>query len=120
MHQVLFSVFVTRCRRRRRERNALEALRFDPNAWTTPDRAVVAGALSQGVRRALASLPEAFRGAVILVDLEERSYKDAAAALGVPVGTVMSRLHRGRRLLAEALGGARRDDEASEDEREAA
>jgi RNA polymerase sigma-70 factor (ECF subfamily) len=40
---------------------------------------------------------------VRLVDLEERSYKDAADALSVPVGTVMSRLFRGRRLLAQAL-----------------
>jgi RNA polymerase sigma-70 factor (ECF subfamily) len=39
----------------------------------------------------------------VLVDIEELSYKDAATRLGVPVGTVMSRLHRGRRLLAAAL-----------------
>ena len=38
-----------------------------------------------------------------LVDLEQQSYRDAAEQLGVPVGTVMSRLHRGRRLLAEQL-----------------
>ncbi len=107
MNQVLFSVFVTRCRRQRRERNALDVLRCDPNAWTLPDGLEVVGALSQGVARAIAALPEAFRGAVILVDLHEISYKDAAARLGVPVGTVMSRLHRGRRLLAEALEGER-------------
>ncbi|PKN38608.1 MAG: RNA polymerase sigma factor, partial [Deltaproteobacteria bacterium HGW-Deltaproteobacteria-20] len=38
-----------------------------------------------------------------LIDIEELSYKAAAERLGVPIGTVMSRLHRGRRLLAEAL-----------------
>jgi len=51
----------------------------------------------------LDALPAHFSAVVRLVDLEERSYKDAAEALSVPVGTVMSRLFRGRRLLAEAL-----------------
>jgi RNA polymerase sigma-70 factor (ECF subfamily) len=55
------------------------------------------------VTRALDALPTQFSAVVRLVDLEERSYKDAATALAVPVGTVMSRLFRGRRLLAEAL-----------------
>jgi RNA polymerase sigma-70 factor (ECF subfamily) len=104
VHQILFSVFVTRCRRGRRERNALDTLSSDPCAWTTPER--LGGemqALSPPVARALAAVPEPFRGVIELVDLQELSYKDAAAALGVPVGTVMSRLHRGRRLLAAAL-----------------
>ena len=43
------------------------------------------------------------RRVVELVDLEERSYREAADTLGVPVGTVMSRLHRGRKMLAEAM-----------------
>ena len=51
----------------------------------------------------LAQLPDSFRKAVELVDLEEMSYRDAADRMGVPVGTVMSRLHRGRKLLASAL-----------------
>jgi RNA polymerase sigma-70 factor (ECF subfamily) len=55
------------------------------------------------VSRALDALPSQFSAVVRLVDLEERSYKDAAIELSVPVGTVMSRLFRGRRLLAEAL-----------------
>jgi RNA polymerase sigma-70 factor (ECF subfamily) len=53
--------------------------------------------------RALGALPEPFRRAIELVDLADLSYRDAAATLGVPLGTVMSRLHRGRRMLAEAL-----------------
>lgn len=103
VHQILFSVFVTRCRRSRRERNALDVLATDPCAWTAPEGRAEMHSLSPGVRRALATLPPCFRDAIVLVDLEEMSYKDAAARLGVPVGTVMSRLHRGRKLLAETL-----------------
>jgi RNA polymerase sigma-70 factor (ECF subfamily) len=103
MQQILFSVFVTRCRRSRRERRALESLTTDPCAWTRSDPAPVMQSLSPRVEGALRELPPQFRDVVRLVDLDERSYKDAAAELGVPVGTVMSRLFRGRRLLAERL-----------------
>jgi RNA polymerase sigma-70 factor, ECF subfamily len=109
--QILFSVFVTRWRRRRRERNALENLSTDPCAWTVqpgftpPDRG--AGSLTPSTQRKLDALPEGFRAVVVMVDLEERTYRDAARALGVPVGTVMSRLHRGRKLLAAQMVGER-------------
>jgi RNA polymerase sigma-70 factor (ECF subfamily) len=55
------------------------------------------------VRKAVATLPENYREAVILCDLEEMSYEEAAVALGCPVGTVRSRLHRGRAILMEKL-----------------
>lgn len=103
MHQILFSVFVTRCRRTRRERKALDSLLRDPCEWTHQDGPPPMRALSRGVRGAIDALPDRFADVVRLVDLEERSYKDAADALRVPVGTVMSRLFRGRRLLAAAL-----------------
>lgn len=51
----------------------------------------------------MADLPPAFREVVVLVDIGEFSYADAAGILGVPIGTVMSRLYRGRRLLKQAL-----------------
>jgi RNA polymerase sigma-70 factor, ECF subfamily len=54
---------------------------------------------------ALADLPGEYREVVLLVDVEEFSYRDAAEILGVPVGTVMSRLSRGRKLLRERLAG---------------
>jgi RNA polymerase sigma-70 factor (ECF subfamily) len=104
MQQVLFSVFVTRCRRTRRERRALENLTTDPCAWTRHDPAPAMNALGRRVEDAIASLPLQFGAVVRLVDLDEHSYKDAADRLGIPVGTVMSRLFRGRRLLAAALG----------------
>jgi RNA polymerase sigma-70 factor (ECF subfamily) len=55
------------------------------------------------ILRALDSIPADFRAPVLLVDLEEFAYKDAAAILDVPIGTVMSRLSRGRRLLRQQL-----------------
>jgi RNA polymerase sigma-70 factor (ECF subfamily) len=106
-YQILFTVFVTSWRRRRRDRKALESLASDPCAWTVPSGFAPpdAGerALTPSTRRKLESLPQGFREAVVLVDLEQRSYRDAARELGVPVGTVMSRLHRGRKLLAAQI-----------------
>jgi len=55
------------------------------------------------VKEALESLPEQFRMAVILADIEGFSYKEIAEIMEVPIGTVMSRLHRGRRLLQQRL-----------------
>jgi RNA polymerase sigma-70 factor (ECF subfamily) len=104
--QILFSVFITRYRRARRERNALRALSSDPCAWTTPEtfaRPDADVALTRTTRARLDALPTGFRAVIELVDLEQQSYREAAQVLGVPVGTVMSRLHRGRRLLAEQL-----------------
>jgi RNA polymerase sigma-70 factor (ECF subfamily) len=104
--QILFSVFVTRYRRSRRDKNALRALMIDPCAWTTPESFAppdANAALTPSIRAELDALPEGFRSAVTLVDLEEHSYREAADQLGVPVGTVMSRLHRGRKILAARL-----------------
>ena len=57
------------------------------------------------LQRALEALPAEFREAVVLRELEGMSYKDIAAATEAPIGTVMSRLARGRRLLRDRLGG---------------
>jgi RNA polymerase sigma-70 factor (ECF subfamily) len=60
--------------------------------------------LSQGgVVDALSAVPHDFRDVVVLVDIGEFSYADAAQILDVPIGTVMSRLHRGRRILKQKL-----------------
>ena len=55
------------------------------------------------VKQALESIPEQFRMAVILADIEGFSYKEIADILDVPIGTVMSRIHRGRKLLQKQL-----------------
>jgi RNA polymerase sigma-70 factor (ECF subfamily) len=57
----------------------------------------------EAVRSAVLTLPAAYREAVVLCDLENASYEDAAAALACPVGTVRSRLSRGRAILAQKL-----------------
>jgi RNA polymerase sigma-70 factor (ECF subfamily) len=56
------------------------------------------------MRRAVDALPRSFREVLLLVDVGEHSYRDVADSLGIPIGTVMSRLHRARRQLAAALG----------------
>jgi RNA polymerase sigma-70 factor (ECF subfamily) len=104
---IVFSVFVTGWRRKRREREAVKSLSIDPCAWTAHEGDSVDATmheLSPQVRRALEALPPAFRDVVMIVDVDERSYRDAADALGIPVGTVMSRLHRARKQLASSLG----------------
>jgi RNA polymerase sigma-70 factor, ECF subfamily len=102
--QVLFSVFVTRCRKTRRERRALETFRADPNAWIPSNTTLVPRRLPPRMARALEALDPKFRSVLDLVDLNDMSYREAALVLDVPVGTVMSRLFRARRQLALALG----------------
>jgi RNA polymerase sigma-70 factor (ECF subfamily) len=57
----------------------------------------------EALRRAVSSLPRRYREVVVLCDLEDVDYAEAASALGCPIGTVRSRLHRARLLLAEKL-----------------
>ena len=104
LYQVLFSVFITRCRRRRRAGRFMAEHAADPNLWCSDrDEGRPNEGLSPPVERAIQALPQQFGQVVVLVDLNELSYGEAAAELGVPIGTVMSRLHRGRRLLAGKL-----------------
>jgi RNA polymerase sigma-70 factor, ECF subfamily len=70
----------------------------------TPDERRVVERLSQNdAVTALADLPHDFRDVVLLVDLADFTYSDAAQILDIPIGTVMSRLHRGRRMLKRTL-----------------
>ena len=76
---------------------------FEPVDQSAED-AVQSAALRPDIEKALARLPEDFRAAIVLSDLEGMSLPEAAEALGIPVGTVKSRVFRARRLLAEQLG----------------
>jgi RNA polymerase sigma-70 factor (ECF subfamily) len=68
-----------------------------------PEQEALEGALDEKVQRALDALPPDYRMAVVLADLEGFSYREIADILEVPIGTVMSRLYRGRKLLEEEL-----------------
>ena len=74
--------------------------------WADPAAELFRARDIDAVRRAVATLPVRYREAVALCDLQELSYSDAAAAMGCAVGTVRSRLHRGRALLASKLSAA--------------
>jgi RNA polymerase sigma-70 factor (ECF subfamily) len=70
---------------------------------TSPEEELLASITDEHVKAALESLPEQFRIAVYLADVEGFSYQEIADILDVPIGTVMSRLHRGRKQLQKAL-----------------
>jgi RNA polymerase sigma-70 factor (ECF subfamily) len=70
-----------------------------------PEDLVLRGEETRDLAVALAALPPDFREALVLREMEEMSYRDIAAATGVPIGTVMSRLARGRALLRQAWLG---------------
>ncbi len=78
----------------------------NPEASPTPEDLLARASLDADLQAALDALPPAFREAVWLRDVEELSYREIAAALGVPIGTVMSRISRGRRQLYARLAGA--------------
>ncbi len=71
-------------------------------ARTTEDR-VLDGLVESDIKTAVENLPENFRLPVLLADLAGFSYKDIAEILDIPIGTVMSRLHRGRKAMQKAL-----------------
>ena len=71
--------------------------------WSNPEKEFLNKLLSKDIERAVDALPEAFRTVVVLSDMEGFSYQDMAEILNVPVGTIRSRLARGRGLLQRAL-----------------
>ena len=74
-----------------------------PDPAPDPEEALQRKSEAERVRAAIGDIPEPFREAVVLRDLEELSYAEIAQVTGVPIGTVMSRLSRGRSLLANEL-----------------
>ena len=74
-----------------------------PAGGDEPDAAMIRGVEVESVRSAIARLPEEFREVIVLREMEGLSYKELAETTGVPIGTVMSRLARGRRRLAADL-----------------
>ncbi|MEP7003587.1 MAG: sigma-70 family RNA polymerase sigma factor [Chloroflexota bacterium] len=78
------------------------------SASPDPEAALIDGTLSSEVKEALEALPEKFRTTVLL-NVEGFSYKEIAQMLDIPIGTVMSRLHRGRKFLQKRLYDVARD-----------
>jgi RNA polymerase sigma-70 factor (ECF subfamily) len=77
--------------------------------WGNPERAFLDRLLREDLERAIDALPDPFRIVVVLVDVQGCSYQEVATALGIPVGTVRSRLARGRAALQQALWEHGRD-----------
>jgi len=86
---------------------AVERAVSDAPGAQSPEQILARATLDADLQGALDALPEAFRQAVWLRDVEELSYAEVATVLGVPIGTVMSRISRGRRALAEGLRARR-------------
>src|SRR5512137_337527 len=113
LFKILTNTFINRYRRSTKERNIVEddrdsvqdrlVSRDAADNAEHPERDYLDRMLSDDVVRAIAAVPVDFRLAVILADLQDFSYKEIADILDVPVGTVMSRLFRGRRLLQKQL-----------------
>ena len=87
------------------EQQATDGVLVHENALAQrdPEGLLLEHSLSEDVAKALADIPADFRLAVVLCDIEGFSYKEIAEIMECPVGTVMSRLHRGRRLLKQTL-----------------
>ena len=121
---ILRNVFLNRVRTQGREVLETEMGGLDQAETTTevhadknPEEHFLQTMLHGDVDRALTTLPLAFREAVMLVDIEGLTYREVAQVLGCPIGTVMSRLSRGRALLRRALGRfAREHGYVKEDE----
>ncbi len=106
LHRITTNLFLDMVRRRQRIR--FDALPDDAgdrlaSREAGPEQAYDEMNLDPEIQRALDELPADFRVAVVLCDLEQLSYEEIAATLGIKVGTVRSRIHRGRVLLRQAL-----------------
>ncbi len=114
LFRILTNPFINKYRRGGLERSVFEGPDADPlvDGWVSastmrqlrdPETVALTPLVEGEVQRALDALPPEFRLAVILCDVEEFSYEEIARIMGCPIGTVMSRLHRGRKLLQRSL-----------------
>src|SRR5580698_1770053 len=114
LFRILTNTFINKYRRGGLERSVFDGPDADPLAdgWVSastmrqlrdPETLALMPLVEDEIRHALDALPADFRLAVVLSDVEEFSYNEIAEIMGCPVGTVMSRLHRGRKLLQGSL-----------------
>jgi RNA polymerase sigma factor (sigma-70 family) len=112
LHRITTNLFLDGARRRQRIR--FEGLGDDiaqriPSSVSSPAQAWDDTHLDGDIQAALQALPPDYRAAVVLCDIEGFSYEEIAATMGVKLGTVRSRIHRGRAQLREALAHRDRD-----------
>src|SRR5687767_2324437 len=113
--RIVTNTFINEYQRKKRSREVLDAASAEQDATdgvlvqaassdrVTPEKALLERSVSDDVQKALDNLPDDFRTAVVLCDVQGLSYKEIAEIMQTPVGTVMSRLFRGRKLLAASL-----------------
>jgi RNA polymerase sigma-70 factor (ECF subfamily) len=114
LFRILTNTFINKYRRGGLERSLFDGPDADPLAdgWVSantmrqlrdPEQVALLPLVEKEIQRALDDLPTEFKLAVILCDVEEFSYEEIAQIMNCPIGTVMSRLHRGRKLLQRTL-----------------
>jgi RNA polymerase sigma-70 factor (ECF subfamily) len=119
--RILTNLNIDRGRRKQRapQMQALEAndyFLYDTLAGddgVTDEERVVERLSQDDIVSALSAVPHDFRDVIVLVDIGDFSYQDAAQILGIPIGTVMSRLHRGRRILKRGLAESVAEEEGT-------
>ncbi len=116
LFRILTNTHINRNRNRRRDLVYLDSVDGEGAAddvgladtsgfYRDPEADYLYGLVHDDVRNAVEALPEDFKVPVVLVDLQDFSYKEVAEIMECPIGTVMSRLHRGRKLLQKKLRG---------------
>ena len=113
LYRILMNTFINEYRRRQRQPQTvsedevpdwyLYSKMAETGVEPSAETSVIEALPDEEVQEALSSLPDQFRMAVLLADVEGFSYKEIADIMGVPIGTVMSRLHRGRKALEKRL-----------------
>ena len=116
LFRILTNLFINEYRRRKRRPNEVDFGETDTlymyrglgggelaRRSRSAEDEMLDGVTSAEVRHAIESLPDSYRVAVLLADVEGFAYKEIAEILDIPIGTVMSRLHRGRKKLRESL-----------------
>ena len=104
LHRITTNLFLDQARRRAKLRvESIQEMQLPSDWQDAPERQFEHANLAPDIQRALDALPPGYRAAVVLCDIEGYSYAEVAATLGVKLGTVQSRLHRGRALLREQL-----------------
>jgi RNA polymerase sigma-70 factor, ECF subfamily len=116
LYRILTNTFINKYRRDARRPNETDlgdvedlylykriGSEHSADAARSVEDVVLDGLVESDIKRAVEDLPETFRIPVLLADLEGFSYKEIADILDIPIGTVMSRLHRGRKALQKAL-----------------